>query len=125
MMRRFITNKPGKQNVDKIKRHRGLYKPYGRGQIVPPPPPLEPPVYLGGFAPPPGQVGVQYDYYLIDKFSGTVDGYNATNLPAGLSVAFGFISGIPTTVESPLVTANAFNDAGSTPSDPATLAITL
>lgn len=123
-MRKFITNKPGKQNVDKIKRHGGLYKPYGRGQIVPPPPPLEPPVYLGGFAPPAGQVGIAYNHDLAQYFTGAVS-YAADVLPAGLSVVGAAITGTPTTAEAPLVTITATNPDGSTPSDPATLAITL
>lgn len=120
----MITNKPSRQNINKIGRRGMLYKPYGLGQVEPPPVILQPPVYLGGFAPPAGQVGIAYNHDLAQYFTGA-ESFAADVLPTGLSVVGSAITGTPTGAESPVVTITATNPDGSTPTDPATLTITL
>lgn len=84
---------------------------------------VEPPVYLGGFAPPAGTVGVPYSYDLAPLFTGDALAFSANVLPAGLSISGSVITGTPTTVEAPSVTVTATNAAGSASTDPATLTI--
>src|SRR6184192_3092968 len=84
--------------------------------INPPPPVIQPPFTATG------QVGVAFSYTITATNSPT--SYNATSLPAGLSVntSTGVISGTPTTAGTYTVTISATN-AGGTGSHTLTLTI--
>src|SRR5437868_12274974 len=70
-----------------------------------------------------GQVGVAFSYQIIAS-NGPIISYNATGLPAGLSVntSTGLISGTPTTAGTYSVTISATNSSGT---GSATLTLTI